>query len=88
MVACDADGRLTLFNRAAREFHGLDVADVAMADWASHYHLYHADGKTPLGPEQLPLVRALRGEQRAGRADDHRRPTARRRAACWPAAAR
>jgi diguanylate cyclase (GGDEF)-like protein/PAS domain S-box-containing protein len=64
VVACDAEGHLMLFNRAAREFHGLD-ADGAMpqADWPAHYDLYGEDGLTPLEPGQIPLVRALRGER-------------------------
>lgn len=64
VVACDADGHLMLFNRAARAFHGLD-ADSALpqADWPARYDLYGEDGLTPLAPEQIPLVRALRGER-------------------------
>jgi diguanylate cyclase (GGDEF)-like protein/PAS domain S-box-containing protein len=62
VIACDAGGRLTLFNRTAREFHGLDVADVGLEDWAAYYGLYHADGVTPLGADEIPLARALRGE--------------------------
>jgi diguanylate cyclase (GGDEF)-like protein/PAS domain S-box-containing protein len=63
VVACDADGHLTLFNRAARGFHGLDAEHgLALADLPAHYDLYGEDGLTPLGPEQVPLVRALRGE--------------------------
>jgi diguanylate cyclase (GGDEF)-like protein/PAS domain S-box-containing protein len=62
VAACDADGSLTLFNRAAREFHGLDAAAIPMAEWSSYYSLYAEDGQTPLTLETLPLVRALRGE--------------------------
>jgi diguanylate cyclase (GGDEF)-like protein/PAS domain S-box-containing protein len=62
VVACDADGRLTLFNREAREFHGLDVASVPMADWPAYYRLFQEDGSTPLTEADLPLGRALRGE--------------------------
>jgi diguanylate cyclase (GGDEF)-like protein/PAS domain S-box-containing protein len=64
VVACDADGHLTLFNRAARDFHGLDADNgMAMADWPAHYDLYGEDGVTPLASDQIPLVRALRGER-------------------------
>ena len=63
VVACDADGHLMLFNRAARAFHGLD-ADTALpqAAWPAHYDLYGEDGLTPLAADDIPLVRALRGE--------------------------
>ena len=63
VVACDADANLTLFNNTARLWHGLDAQQLPPQDWASHYHLYHADGTTPLQPEEVPLMRALRGER-------------------------
>lgn len=62
VVACDAKGRLVLFNRAAREFHGLDAAPVPPDQWSQHYSLYLPDGTTPVPVEQLPLLRALHGE--------------------------
>lgn len=61
VVACDAQGKLSLCNRDAREFNGLD--EVAMDDWASHYELCHDDGVTRMTVDELPLVRALRGER-------------------------
>jgi diguanylate cyclase (GGDEF)-like protein/PAS domain S-box-containing protein len=63
VVACDGDGQLTLFNRAAREFHGLDAAAIPQDDWPAHYRLFEADGLAPLAPELVPLARVLRGEQ-------------------------
>jgi diguanylate cyclase (GGDEF)-like protein/PAS domain S-box-containing protein len=62
VVACGADGELTLFNRAARDLHGMDVAGVAPQQWAAHYHLFDEDGITPLDETRIPLARALRGE--------------------------
>lgn len=61
VVACDAGGKLTVCNREAREFHGLD--GVPMEDWASYYQLYREDGVTQMQADELPLVRALRGER-------------------------
>jgi diguanylate cyclase (GGDEF)-like protein/PAS domain S-box-containing protein len=61
VVACDADGKLNLCNRDAREFHGLD--GVPMEEWSTHYQLFQEDGRTPMAVEALPLVRALRGER-------------------------
>ncbi|MCW2607563.1 MAG: hypothetical protein JWO60_2256 [Frankiales bacterium] len=64
VVACDADGRLTLFNRATREFHGLDAdAGLDPSQHAAAYDLRDEDGVTPLAPERVPLHRVLRGEQ-------------------------
>lgn len=62
VVACDADGHLTLFNRTARDFHGQDMKSVAPADWSQYYSLHHADGRTPMAMDEVPLVRALKGE--------------------------
>lgn len=63
VVACDAEGRLTLFNKAAREWHGTDPRSIPAEEWSRHYSLYEADGVTPLTTERIPLLRALCGEQ-------------------------
>ncbi|MGX6603102.1 ATP-binding protein [Micromonosporaceae bacterium Da 78-11] len=62
VAACDADGRLNLFNRAMREIHQADSRPVAAAHWSS-FHLYAPDGRTPLRPDEIPLARAFLGEQ-------------------------
>ncbi|SHG65200.1 PAS domain S-box protein [Massilia sp. CF038] len=62
VVACSAEGELTLFNRAAREFHGLSIEAVDPHQWSAHYSLFEADGKTELGHQNVPLFRALQGE--------------------------
>ncbi|SES16971.1 PAS domain S-box-containing protein [Actinokineospora terrae] len=60
IVVCDEYGRLSMFNRAAREWHGIDPdAGVDAADWAGRYSLYDRDGVTPLPVPQIPLYRAL-----------------------------
>lgn len=62
VVACDAIGNLSLFNRKAKALHGMDLEAVVPSEWAQHYSLYHGDGKTPLAMDEIPLVRALKGE--------------------------
>lgn len=62
IVACDAHGKLTLFNRATRELHGLPELPLPAEEWASHYDLYQPDGQTPMRKEDVPLFRALAGE--------------------------
>ena len=60
IVACDAEGRLTLFNRTARDLLAMQLdAGIDPADWAEHYALFAENGTTPLTYEQVPLVRAL-----------------------------
>ncbi len=66
IVACDAEGVLTLFNRASQRFHGLPAEPLPPKEWASRYGLLHADGKTPLQQHEIPLVRALGGERLRG----------------------
>ncbi|TAN53108.1 MAG: PAS domain S-box protein [Methylococcaceae bacterium] len=63
VVACNDQGVLTLFNRAARVWHGMDAQAVLPDAWAGEYNLYEVDDKTPLSLENIPLVRAFRGEQ-------------------------
>ncbi|MGE6690086.1 PAS domain S-box protein [Stutzerimonas stutzeri] len=62
VIACDADGNLTLFNEKAKQWHGADAEAGSPNDWATRYQLYKADGITPLQPEEIPLHRALQGE--------------------------
>ncbi|HEV8200052.1 MAG TPA: ATP-binding protein, partial [Candidatus Polarisedimenticolia bacterium] len=62
IVACDARGALTLFNRATREMHGLPERPLPPGRWAEHYGLFLADGKTPMPQEEIPLYRALQGD--------------------------
>lgn len=62
IVACNADGILTLFNRAAREFHGVLEQPLPPDQWTACYGLYRSDGKTPLPKAEIPLFRALQGE--------------------------
>ena len=63
IVACDADGVLSLFNDATRKIHGLPERPLPAAQWAEHYDLFRADGKTPMRTEEIPLRRALAGER-------------------------
>lgn len=62
IITCNANGVLTLFNRAAREFHGLPQAPIPAEQWAEYYDLYHPDGKTRMRMQEIPLFRALQGE--------------------------
>lgn len=63
VVACDGDGKLSLFNRATTEFHGIPFMELPSSEWAKHYDLFLADGKTPMQMKDVPLFRALNGER-------------------------
>jgi len=62
IVACDRQGKLTFFNDAAREIHGLEARPLRFDQWAEHYQLYRADGSALLAVGEMPLYRALQGE--------------------------
>lgn len=62
VVACDDTGKLALFNRAAREWHGIDALRLPPDKWSSQYDLFGADGSTPLATDSIPLMRAFNGE--------------------------
>ncbi|MGI9045577.1 MAG: CHASE domain-containing protein [Burkholderiales bacterium] len=61
IVVCDAEGALTLFNRATREFHNLPQEPLPASRWAEHYDLYHADG-SPMQSADIPLFKALQDQ--------------------------
>ncbi|MEG4232989.1 PAS domain S-box protein [Microcoleus sp. Pol11C3] len=62
IVACDTDGILTVFNQAAKDFHGLPQQPVPPDQWAQYYDLYLPDGKIRMNTEDIPLFRALQGQ--------------------------
>ena len=62
IVACDAEGILTVFNQAAKDFHGVPQQPVPPEQWAQYYNLYLPDGKTPMNTEHIPLFQALQGQ--------------------------
>lgn len=66
IVACDAEGNLSIFNRAAREFHGLTEEPIPAEEWADYYSLYNPDDMTLLSTDDLPLYRAFQGEKVEG----------------------
>jgi diguanylate cyclase (GGDEF)-like protein/PAS domain S-box-containing protein len=62
IVACDADGRITVFNPAARRLHGLADEVDPIGRIPSDRGLRRPDG-SPMAPRENPLVRAMSGER-------------------------
>jgi PAS domain S-box-containing protein len=62
LVAADEQGNFLLWNPAAERILGQGAANVPPSEWSEHYHVYLADMVTPFPADQLPLVRAIRGE--------------------------
>ncbi|GAA4603414.1 two-component system phosphate regulon sensor histidine kinase PhoR [Actinoplanes octamycinicus] len=61
VAACDADGQMIFTNEAIRRLTGHPATPQGQADWTRRTALIDGHGR-PLHPEQLPLIRALRGE--------------------------
>ena len=62
VVVADADARLTLFNPSAKRILGLGVTDLRPDEWPNYYGVFHLNGSTLLSADELPLMRAVRGE--------------------------
>jgi PAS domain S-box-containing protein len=62
LIAADAQGQFLIWNDAAKKLMGRDAVDIPTKEWTPHYQVYLPDGITAYPPENLPLVRALRGE--------------------------
>ncbi|MDR7274940.1 sensor histidine kinase [Catenuloplanes atrovinosus] len=61
VVACDADAVITTVNPAARQMRGNPAPSVSMREVFARLDARHPDGR-PMAYEELPLIRALRGE--------------------------
>ncbi len=62
VVVSDMDGRMLVFNAAARAMLGRGPADANSGDWSAEFGLFRADASTPYPAEELPLTRSLAGE--------------------------
>jgi diguanylate cyclase (GGDEF)-like protein/PAS domain S-box-containing protein len=62
IVACDAEGRITVFNPSARRLHGLTDGSDPIGQIPTDQGLRHADG-SPIAARENPLIRAMSGEQ-------------------------
>jgi signal transduction histidine kinase/PAS domain-containing protein len=62
VIGCDAAGLPVLFNEGARRLFGDLLDGVSVEQWAQQRAVFHPDGRRMHG-EDLPLVRALRGQR-------------------------
>jgi signal transduction histidine kinase len=63
VAVADENGRFALFNPAAEKILGIGPVDVPPSEWTEQYGLFLPDCKTPFPTADLPLARAIRGEQ-------------------------
>jgi PAS domain S-box-containing protein len=62
LIACDASGRLTLISPVLQELFDMEFEPVTEPRYVQRFHLLKDDGKTVLPLDEVPLVRARRGE--------------------------
>jgi CheY-like chemotaxis protein/signal transduction histidine kinase len=63
VIAANRDGHFLLWNAAAEAITGSDASRAtSSAEWSKVYGVFRDDRITPMPSEELPLVRALRGE--------------------------
>src|SRR5262249_33974268 len=62
VIVTNDKGKFLLINPAADEVLGRTPSDAVTGTWTKRSGLFLPDGKTPYPIEQLPLVRAIRGQ--------------------------
>ncbi len=62
VVVADANGKFLLFNAAAEQVLGIGATETTPDKWSDRYGVYLPDTVTQYSPDQLPLVRAMQGE--------------------------
>jgi PAS domain S-box-containing protein len=62
VVVADSNGKFLLFNAAAEQVLGIGATDTTPDEWSEQYNCYLPDAVTVYPPNELPLVRAMRGE--------------------------
>ena len=63
VIVCDAKGHFVFFNPEAERILGIGAMHVEVAAWSATYGCCRPDMVTPYTPEELPLARAMRGEE-------------------------
>ena len=66
IIIVDERSRFLIFNAEARHVLAMGALDGPAADWPETYGCYLPDRTTLFPPEQMPLARALRGEEVTG----------------------
>jgi PAS domain S-box-containing protein len=59
----DIDGRLKMFNPAAERILGRGLVQSGPREWTKLYGLFRPNGTTPIPSDELPLARAVNGEE-------------------------
>ena len=62
VVVADENGNFTVFNPSAERMVGVGRTDTSPDQWTDRYGIFFPDRETVIPTEELPLVRAIRGE--------------------------
>jgi PAS domain S-box-containing protein len=62
LAAVDEQGKFVIWNIAAEKILGLGATHLPSPEWAEHYGLFLPDTVTPFPTDELPVLRAIRGE--------------------------
>ena len=62
LVACDSSGMLTLISPPLQDLFGMAYEPIAEPFYVERFRLFRSDGETALSLDEVPLVRARRGE--------------------------
>ncbi len=62
VVVADETGKFLIFNPAAERIIGIGATQTTPDDWSRRYGLYSPDMVTPFPTNELPLIRAIRGD--------------------------
>ena len=62
VIVADAEGAFTIFNPSAEQIVGIGMLDTPPEQWTEQYGIFLPDEKTHLPTDQIPLVRAIQGQ--------------------------
>ena len=63
VIVVDETGKFLVFNPAAKRIMGMGPTDGTPGEWSDRYGVYLPDQTTLCPSEQLPIARAMRGEE-------------------------
>lgn len=63
LVVVDEKGKFILWNPASEKIIGIGLLDISQEQWADTYGVFWPENKNLFKTEELPLVRALKGEE-------------------------
>ena len=63
VIVADKEHHFLIFNRAAERMFGVGPTDTRAESWSRIYGLYLSDEGTRFPAQDLPLARAIRGEE-------------------------